>query len=128
MTATLAKLGARPGDAVLPWGLPETLRAVLGPLPEGPAPRLLLAACPRAADVAPAAAALLPRYAPGLLLWFAYPKLSGPLRSDISRDPRWQPLAEAGFLAVAQVSLDAAWSASRVRPRGEVPRVTRRGG
>jgi hypothetical protein len=88
MTAPLAKLGTRPGDGALLWGVPDALRALLDPPPEGPAPRLLLA----------------------------------------GRHRGREPLAAAGFLGVAQVSLDAAWSALRFRPRAEIPRITRAGG
>jgi hypothetical protein len=127
VTAPAARLGLKPGEGAVAVGLPEALAALLALPPPGDAPRLLIGACARIADVAPVAAALLPRYRTGALLWFAYPKLSGPLRSDISRDRGWEPLAEAGFLGVAQVALDAAWSALRFRPRDEIRVLTRRG-
>lgn len=64
-------------------------------------------------------------FAPGMRLWFAYPKQSGALAGDLSRDAGWEALAAADFLAVTQVAIDADWSALRFRPRGEIPRLTR---
>lgn len=56
---------------------------------------------------------------PGLdddaLFWVAYPKRSGSIRSDITRDKGWKPLSEAGYDAVTQVAIDADWSALRFR-------------
>jgi hypothetical protein len=51
------------------------------------------------------------------LLWFAYPKKSGPLQSDLSRDSGWEPLFEAGFDSVAQISIDETWTGFRFRPK-----------
>jgi hypothetical protein len=51
------------------------------------------------------------------LLWFAYPKKSGPLPSDLSRDSGWEPLFEAGFDSVAQISIDETWTGFRFRPK-----------
>ncbi len=112
-------IGRPPGLTVLPADLPPT--------PEGPAP-FILAFVDRVAGVAPAVAEALPRY-PGRdgRLWFAYPKKTGAIRTDITRDRGWDALAEAGFLPVAQVALDETWSALRFRRREEIPRLTRKG-
>ncbi len=59
------------------------------------------------------------------LLWFAYPKKSGPLQSDLSRDSGWEPLFETGFDSVAQISIDETWTGFRFRPKhlvGKRPR------
>ena len=50
------------------------------------------------------------------VLWFAYPKKSSKrYASDISRDEGWQPLGDAGFEGVRQISIDDDWSALRFR-------------
>ena len=126
----IGKLGWKPGLAgALVVGRPPGVTAIpatLPPAPDGPAP-FILAFVERAAAVAPAAAEALPRYpARDGLLWFAYPKKSGAIRTDISRDRGWEALAEAGFLPVAQVALDGTWSALRFRRREEIPRLTRK--
>jgi hypothetical protein len=59
------------------------------------------------------------------LLWFAYPKKSGPLKSDLSRDSGWEPLFEAGFDSVAQISIDETWTGFRFRPKHLVGRRPR---
>lgn len=66
------------------------------------------------------------RYPRGGHLWLAYPKTTGPIRTDIRRDVGWEPLTERGFLAVAQVALDETWSALRFRRREEIRTLTRK--
>jgi hypothetical protein len=53
---------------------------------------------------------------PDGMLWFAYPKLTGRIRTDINRDSGWEPLRALGFDVVAAVSVDETWSALRFRP------------
>jgi hypothetical protein len=64
-------------------------------------------------------------YSEGARLWLLYPKRSGPVATDISRDHGWAPLLSRGFIPVAQVSVDGTWSALRFRRTSEVARVTR---
>lgn len=56
----------------------------------------------------------------GGLLWICYPKKSGPMRTDITRDVGWETLGKAGWDAIAQVSIDDTWSALRFRPAEEI--------
>lgn len=58
--------------------------------------------------------------APEGVLWMAYPKKSGTLESDLSRDRGWDAFARAGWRPVSQVSLDSTWSALRFRPIADV--------
>jgi hypothetical protein len=58
---------------------------------------------------------ILARLAPDALFWLAYPKKSGSIPSDLSRDESWECLSVHGFQAVMQVSLDKDWSALRFR-------------
>lgn len=58
------------------------------------------------------------------VLWFAYPKKTSGVESDLSRDGGWQPLISRGWGPVAQVALDATWSAVRFKPESEVERKT----
>ena len=50
------------------------------------------------------------------LLWFAFPKKSAHLRTDISRDVGWEPLRAMGLRPVRAISINARWSALRFRP------------
>ena len=65
------------------------------------------------------------------LLWVTYPKKSGKIKTDISRDMGWEAMTQAGWDAVTLVSVDDTWSALRLRPladiksRGGVSRVER---
>jgi len=72
------------------------------------------------------AARALDLYGVGGRLWFAYPKKTGPVRTDLDRDHGWEPLTQAGLLPVTQVPLDATWSALRFRLREEIPTLTRK--
>jgi hypothetical protein len=59
------------------------------------------------------------------LLWFAYPKTSSSISSNLSRDHGWQPVFSAGFDSVAQISIDDTWTGFRFRPKhlvGKRPR------
>ena len=49
------------------------------------------------------------------VLWFVYPKKSGSISTDISRDHGWEPANQLGFSGVRQVAIDATWSALRFR-------------
>ena len=125
----LEKLGFRPGMTGWTFGRPDALADLL-PLPAGDAPGgapdVLLAFVHSAADVAPALARALPHYADGRALWFAYPKKTGAIRTDITRDRGWEPMAAHDLLAVTQVAVDDTWSALRFRRRAEIRTLTRR--
>ncbi len=89
-------------------------------------PELILAFAPDRASLSRVAARALDLYGVGGRLWFAYPKKTGPVRSDLDRDHGWEPLTQAGLLPVTQVALDATWSALRFRLREEIPTLTRK--
>src|SRR6266545_2519773 len=57
---------------------------------------------------------------PGGRLWVSYPKRSSKVPTDLTRDAGWEPLVEAGWVAVTQISVDEVWSALRFRPAAEV--------
>jgi len=54
------------------------------------------------------------------LLWFAYPKKSGAIKTDITRDIGWDVVKQAGLQPVRQVAIDETWSALRFRPSAAV--------
>jgi hypothetical protein len=56
------------------------------------------------------------------VLWFAYPKLSGTIQTDITRDKGWEPMRGLGFDTVAAVAIDDTWSALRFRPAEKIDR------
>jgi hypothetical protein len=76
-----------------------------------------------AAEIIPKAIASI---ATGGRLWFAYPKKSGSIKSDMSRDVGWETIDEHGYIAIMSISLGDDWSALRFRPRSEVKKVTRK--
>ncbi len=58
---------------------------------------------------------LLPRLEDDALFWVAYPKKTGGVKSDLSRDSGWEKLKTAGYDPVTQVAVDENWSALRFR-------------
>lgn len=72
------------------------------------------------AELAQHRAIALQALKPGGLLWFAYPKKSSGLKTDITRDVGWDAVTQAGLKGVAQVAIDETWSALRFRPVEEV--------
>jgi hypothetical protein len=59
---------------------------------------------------------------PDAVLWFAYPKLTGTIKTDINRDNGWDPVRALGLDTVAAVSIDDTWSALRFRPKEKISR------
>ncbi len=123
------KLGLKPGMAGWALAVPDGLSGLdgfaRGAVPATP-PDIVLAFVPAVAAVAPALDAALPRYRRGKALWFAYPKKTGAIRTDITRDHGWQAVQAAGLLPVMQVALDDTWSALRFRFRDEIKTLTRK--
>ncbi len=120
---TLLKLGWLPDTRLYVLSWPAGLWVI--PDVQANDPELILAFVRSVTEVGPRLAEALPLYRRGARLWFAYPKKSGRLAADISRDHGWKPVVEAGLLAVTQVAIDPDWSALRFRHRDEIARLTR---
>jgi hypothetical protein len=119
------KLGIKPGMTVLVQGAPAGFAATLGSLPTGARLRktsngaadCVVAFVRSKAEVKAAAPTALGAVIDDGLLWFAYPKKSGPLQSDLTRDSGWEPVFDSGFDSVAQISIDETWTGFRFRPK-----------
>jgi len=53
---------------------------------------------------------------PTTIFWISYPKKSSGIPSGIHRDIIWKIMEKTGWRPVAMVSIDAIWSAMRLRP------------
>lgn len=126
MKSVLAKLAYKLGTPAILWRVPDSLREALAGVTEGDTPTFRLAFARHRGELAEAAAEVAAAYRPGGHLWFAYPKKSGSIRSDITRDAGWEPLAALNLLPVTQVALDEDWSALRFRLREEIKVLRRR--
>ncbi len=60
----------------------------------------------------------LPQLAGAAILWVAYPKLTSPLAADLSRDIIHAAAPSHGLDPVAQIAVDADWSALRLKRLG----------
>jgi len=56
--------------------------------------------------------------------WVAYPKNSGSIETNITRDKGWEILDEIGYRKVSQISLNENWSAIRIKPTKSVQSAT----
>jgi hypothetical protein len=126
MKALLDKLGYKAGTPALAWQVPAALREQLAALTLGSDPTFRIAFVHSRADLAQAANEVAASYRQGGHLWLAYPKKSGAIASDLTRDHGWEPIAALGLLAVTQVAIDKDWSALRFRHRGEIKVLKRR--
>lgn len=129
MTKTiLEKLGYAPGGPAAILGPPASLAALLKGVAQaksGPAP-FLLAFVESQAALEAAAPVILARGQRGGHIWIAYPKKTGAIKTDITRDHGWAPIVAADLLPVTQIAIDETWSALRFRYRDEIKRLTRK--
>lgn len=58
----------------------------------------------------------------GTLFWIAYPKKTGAIETDMSRDQGWDTVQALGYEPVRQVAIDDTWSALRFRLSTEIKR------
>ena len=126
MRTVPGKMSYRTGMAGRLDAVPEDLAPLFAEVTAGAPPVWIAGFCRDAAGVREAAARILPRYRDGGHLWLCYPKRSGRIPTDITRDIGWEPVHDAGFLGVAQVAVDSDWSALRFRRREEIREITRR--
>jgi hypothetical protein len=131
--AVIKKLGLKPGHRSLFLNAPEGYVASLGPLPNGvevatepdgafDVVHLFVRAKAEIDQLAPVAMAATK---PAGRLWISYPKRSARVPTDVTRDVGWEAVDAAGWLGVAQISIDDVWSALRFRPEADIPRLTR---
>jgi hypothetical protein len=121
--ALVRKLRLLPHQRVLALHAPESFLISLQPLPF----KLLLHEQPDGLyqlvlvfamnslelnDLLPVATASLEKEG---ILWLCYPKKSSGIKSDLTRDEGWLNVLEAGWDGVAQVAIDATWTAMRFK-------------
>jgi hypothetical protein len=118
------KLRIQPDQRLLILNPPPGYAQSLAPLPEGArvveAPAGEVGFCHLFAANSEELAELLPTALTSLkydgLLWVSYPKKSAKVETDLTRDTLWELPGEDSLRPVAQVSIDATWSAIRFRP------------
>jgi hypothetical protein len=133
-TPLAKKLNVKPGYQLLVMNAPDGFTHRLEPLPEGA--RLYISPGGRFDTVLVFVGSQsdLNRFAPialqavktGGSLWFAYPKKTSKIKTDINRDAGWDAANQAGWLPVTQVAIDETWSALRFRPESDIKTITRK--
>src|ERR1700692_5022384 len=119
------KLGIKPGMKVLIRDAPSDFASLRSSLSDGI--KLFKASNNRAdcviafvrckADVQAVAPTVLSAVVDDGLLWFAYPKKSSAVKSDLSRDSGWEAVFGDGFDISAQISIDETWTGFRLPPQ-----------
>jgi predicted CoA-binding protein len=118
------KLLVKPGYTVKPVNAPKNFAQLLGELPEGtklagPATKncdLVNVFVKDSAELAKHFDAAVAALKPGGVLWVSYPKKSGSIPTDLTRDKGWEYLYKAGYVGVSLVSVNDDWSSFRCRP------------
>ncbi len=125
-SALAKKLLIKSGMRLRLFEAPDGFGKTLSPLPDGAYIDaagvdvdfvLLFAASKAALDASWPAA--LPALKDGGVFWVAFPKGSSKVQTDLSRDRGWDSLNAAGWQLVSLISIDATWSAARIRPLAE---------
>lgn len=120
--ALMPATAAVPGGSSADTASPVAAIAGVPTDPTGPPVDAVLAFATTMADLerlVPAAIVAVVRDGP---LWIAYPKGGSGVATDLKRDVVPPVLAVRGYRPVAQIALDATWSALRFRPAEAVGR------
>lgn len=70
-------------------------------------------------------ATLVSQLAADAVLWMAYPKKSGSIKSELTRDRGWQVVDAAGYVGVSQAALNEDWSALWFKKAGALKKHLR---
>ena len=126
-TALSKKLLIKAGYQLLVLNAPEGYLSLLGDLPAGvtlhtePVPGtaydLVQTFIRNISEVLSNSAVAIQTVKPGGLVWLAYPKKSGKITTDLSRDVGWNSLSLLGWQIVTLISIDPNWSCFRVKPK-----------
>ena len=125
----LEKMGFKAGMNGVVTNRPDSVAAAV-PLatviPVDARPDLIVSFVSSVTEVSETLDSVLPLYKKGSRLWFAYPKKSTGIKTDISRDAGWDAVVEKGLLPVTQIAIDDTWSALRFRFCDEIKKLTRK--
>ncbi|MBC8172088.1 MAG: hypothetical protein H7X77_10460 [Anaerolineae bacterium] len=130
-TTLASKLYLKPGYHAATINAPQSYLPLLGDLPTGTTLADHLNAAPydfiqlfvhHKADLDTLAPKVMAALKPGGTLWFSYPKKTGAIPTDITRDIGWETVTALGWGGVRQVSIDATWSALQFKPESAVKR------
>jgi hypothetical protein len=127
-TSLASKLQVKPGMKLLIMNAPDGYLKLLDKLPAGAEVTtnedgtfdFVQAFVYNKADIDRLAPKAIRAVKPGGMLWFSYPKKTGKIKTDISRDVGWDMVAKAGWEGVRQIAIDDTWSALRFRPASEI--------
>lgn len=119
----IKKLRLQPGQRAAFLNAPAGYVASLGDLPAGVVATGETAALldfvqlfvRDSSELAGRLPAVLVALKPDGLLWICYPKTSSGIKTDLTRDAGWEPVAKAGLRGVANIAIDDTWSALRFR-------------
>jgi len=122
--SVLTRLQVKPGRRLAALNVPAEVKPLLAELPEGvtSTPRIaansdvVLVFVKDNADLQKRLPKVIASMQPQMILWVAYPKQSGPVKSDLNRDTLYPRVVELGWTPNQQISVDDTWSALRFKP------------
>jgi len=123
-----AKLGLKSGFSVRLFAPGADWAGLLGSMPpdatvshDGNGPfDAVIVFIPTSATLTTHSAAAIAALKPGGLMWLAYPKKTGAIASDMTRERAWEAFSALDWRPVSQIALDDTWSALRFRPVADV--------
>lgn len=121
-SAVLKKLRMKSGQRAAVMGAPDSVRAAVTEVPEGVdlSEQLMgefdfiLCFVKTKVEVQQMAPSLKAAMNPGAILWLSYPKGKS-IPTDLNRDILAQEMTTFGLQAIANVAIDAVWSALRFK-------------
>lgn len=128
MKTLLEKLGYRVGVPALLWRVPDELVTAFCSVTvaHDQEPQFRIAFVRSHAEMIEAAEEVASPYREGGHLWLCYPKKTGKLRTDLTRDVGWDSIQALDLLGVTQVAINDTWSGLRFRYRSEIRSLTRK--
>jgi hypothetical protein len=114
-----AKLQLKAGQRLAVSGLPKGVELGLETVPLGSSPAAadaIMVFVRSTAELGEVAEPAIAAARQDALCWIAYPK-AGQLDTDLNRDSLAAAVGAEGVTPVRQISIDAVWSALRLRPR-----------
>lgn len=122
--SVLERLQVKAGRHLAALNVPDEVKPLLAALPEGSTSvarvtadsEVVLVFVKDHADVRKRLPKVVRSLQPKMILWVAYPKQSGPIRTDLNRDTLFPQVVELGWTPNSVISIDGTWSALRFKP------------
>lgn len=122
--SVVARLQVKPGRKFASINAPSDVKPLLANLPEGSMHTtrvtaesdVVLVFVRDQADLQKRLPKIVASLQPQMIFWVAYPKQSGPIKTDLNRDTFYPQVVDLGWTPNSVMSIDDTWSALRFKP------------